>query len=47
VSFRLADSDITAFAEGPVVLGLDHPNYAEETTLRGATIEELLRDLRG
>ena len=47
VFFRFRDPDIEAFAAGPVVLAAEHPEYREETTLDGATIAELLGDLRG
>lgn len=47
VRFQLAPEQIAAFGSGPVVLALEHENYAEETPLSPETVEELLRDLRG
>ena len=35
------------FPAGPVVLGLDHPEYTESALLSPGTVEELLSDLRG
>jgi hypothetical protein len=47
VRFELTPEQVEAFGAGPVVLGLDHPDYAESTELSAATAEELLSDLRG
>ncbi len=40
------DAMIDAFETGPVSLVIDHPNYSESTVLAGATVAELLTDLR-
>lgn len=45
VSFSLTPAQVAAFADGPVALALDHPNYRHDTTLSGETIDELLADL--
>jgi len=42
---NLTDS-ISAFATGPVTLVVEHPNYAESTTLTSDTVAELLNDLQ-
>jgi hypothetical protein len=47
VRFELTPEQVAAFGAGPVVLGLDHPAYAESAELAPATIAELLRDLQG
>jgi hypothetical protein len=47
VRFELTPAQVEAFGSGPVVLGLDHPEYAQSTELAAATVEELLSDLRG
>jgi hypothetical protein len=45
--FELDPSQIERMAEGPVVLRLDHPAYAERADLADHTVAELLTDLRG
>jgi hypothetical protein len=45
VHFRFTEPQIAAFASGPVVLAMDHPNYPEATEIASATISELLTDL--
>jgi hypothetical protein len=47
VRFELTPEQVEAFGTGTVLLGLDHPEYAESTELSAATVEELLSDLRG
>jgi hypothetical protein len=47
VRFLLDADDVEAFAGGPVVLAVDHPNYAERVELAPDTVAELLSDLRG
>jgi hypothetical protein len=47
VHFGLTPAEVEAFAAGPVLLAVDHPNYQEATELRAETIAELLTDLRG
>ncbi len=44
--FELSPAEVDRFAAGPVVLGVDHPDYPEAVTLTGETVAELLRDLR-
>jgi hypothetical protein len=44
--FSLTPDQVERFAAGPVVLVVDHPEYAHETTLGPDTVAELLRDLR-
>jgi len=46
VRWALDDAEVEAFAAGPVVLAVDHPDYQHETTLAAATVAELVRDLR-
>ena len=46
VRFRLDPTDIHAFADGPVILAVDHPNYQAETGLADVTRATLLADLR-
>jgi len=47
VRFQLNDDEIDAFATSEVALGIDHPNYREETLLSAETKASLLDDLRG
>jgi hypothetical protein len=50
VRFRFTEAQIAAFADGPVVLAVSHPQYpdgASGTELSGAARSELLKDLRG
>jgi len=47
VRFELTPEQVAAFEQGPVELAVDHPEYQHATLLEGATVEELLRDLRG
>jgi hypothetical protein len=47
VHFDFEPGDIERFAEGPVTLVVDHPEYTHETVLSDDTRAELLRDLRG
>lgn len=47
VGWDLTSDQVEAFAAGPVVLALEHPEYEHEVTLSAATTEELLADLRG
>ncbi|MFQ5558503.1 MAG: DUF3501 family protein [Acidimicrobiales bacterium] len=47
VRWRLGPEAVAAFACGPVTLVIDHESYRHETTLADATVDELLRDLRG
>jgi hypothetical protein len=47
VGFALSPAQIDAFAEGPVVLALTHPEYEHGTELDESTRAELLSDLRG
>jgi hypothetical protein len=45
VGFTLDADQIERFAAGPVLLGLDHENYAHEVELGAETVAELLADL--
>ena len=45
--FALTPGQAEAFVAGPVVLAVDHPNYAERTVLGPGTVAELVDDLRG
>jgi hypothetical protein len=47
VSFSLSAAQVGAFADGPVVLALDHPAYRHETKLAPETVGELFSDLIG
>lgn len=47
VNFSLSAAQVGAFADGPVVLALDHPAYRHETPLGQETIGELFADLTG
>lgn len=47
VNFSLSAAQVGAFADGPVVLALDHPAYRHETVLGPETIGELFADLTG
>ncbi|HET6873868.1 MAG TPA: DUF3501 family protein [Acidimicrobiales bacterium] len=46
VRFSLTPDQVEAFAAGPVVLAVDHPEYQEATTLGEETRRALLVDLR-
>jgi len=45
--WELTPDQVAAFAGGPVVLAIDHPDYLEQTELSATTVAELLGDLRG
>jgi len=50
IRFRFTEAQVAAFAEGPVVLAVSHPQYpegADGTELSPAARSELLGDLRG
>jgi hypothetical protein len=47
VRFELTDEQVDRFAGGPVVLAVNHPNYAEGAHLSEGTVASLLTDLRG
>lgn len=47
VAFALSPSQVEAFAEGPAVLAVTHPDYGHQLVLADATRAELLADLRG
>ncbi|MDQ1437466.1 MAG: hypothetical protein QOK43_1095 [Acidimicrobiaceae bacterium] len=47
VRFRLSPEQVGRFASEPVVLAVNHPNYAEGTHLSDDTKRALLEDLRG
>jgi hypothetical protein len=50
IRFRFTEAQIAAFADGPVVLAVSHPQYPEGTPgteLSEAARSELLSDLRG
>ena len=47
IGWSLTPAQVEAFAAGPVVLALTHPNYAFELELGPETRAELLADLRG
>jgi hypothetical protein len=44
--FEATPAQIETFAQGPVVLVIDHPAYREEVELAQMTVDELLNDLR-
>jgi Protein of unknown function (DUF3501) len=46
VHLALTPAQTEAFANSPIALVVDHPNYRHETVLGPATIAELLGDLR-
>ena len=45
VRFQLSPEQRTCFGEGPVILGVDHANYAHSVPLAAPTVTELLGDL--
>lgn len=45
VGWELTPEQVAAFAEGPVVLAVTHPEYRHELVLEPATTAELLADL--
>ncbi len=47
IGWSLTPAQVEAFATGPVVVALTHPNYAFELELGPETCAELLADLRG
>jgi hypothetical protein len=50
IRFRFTEAQVAAFADGPVVLAVSHPQYpegADGTELSSAARSELLGDLRG
>lgn len=47
VHFAFEPDQIERFANGPVTLLVDHPNYRHQVALEDATRRELLSDLRG
>jgi hypothetical protein len=47
VTFSLSAAQVGDFADGPVVLALDHPAYQHETALTPETVGELFSDLTG
>lgn len=47
IGWSLTPAQVEAFAAGPVVLALTHPNYVFELELSPETRAELLADLRG
>ena len=47
IGWSLTPAQVEAFAAGPVVLALTHPNYVFELELSPETHAELLADLRG
>ena len=46
IGFVLTESEVEAFAAGPVELAVNHPEYQASVTLGGETTAELLADLR-
>ncbi len=44
VKIALGEELIEAFAEGPAVLAVDHPQYAHESELTEATRRSLVAD---
>jgi hypothetical protein len=46
IGFALTESEVEAFAAGPVELAVNHPEYQASVTLGGETTAELLADLR-
>lgn len=47
VNWRFEPDQVEAFRSGPVILGVDHPNYTESTTLDAEVVAELAGDLTG
>jgi Protein of unknown function (DUF3501) len=47
VRFAFAPAQVAAFADGPVSVTVDHPEYLESAVLSAETRAELLADLRG
>lgn len=47
VHFEFTPSEIALVGSGPVILAVDHPEYAYETVLGAETVAELLSDLDG
>ena len=47
IGWSLTPAQVEAFAAGPVVVALTHPNYGFELVLSPETHAELLADLRG
>jgi uncharacterized protein DUF3501 len=47
VRWVLSPDEVEAFAAGPVVLAVNHPDYTFDTALAEGTRAELLGDLRG
>jgi hypothetical protein len=47
VRFELNPEEVAAFAQGPVVLAVNHPQYAEGTRLSDETRASLVEDLLG
>ena len=45
--FSFTESEIAAFAAGPVALAVRHPEYRARTELPRSTVDELLGDLQG
>ena len=46
VGWRLSPAEVDAFADGPVTLVSDHPEYRYETVLSDDTHAELMADVR-
>lgn len=47
LGWQLTPEQIDAFADGPVLIAIDHPAYLEQAELSDTTRAELLSDLRG
>jgi len=47
IRFEFTPEQVEAFSAGPVRLGVDHPEYKEETELSETTRMSLLEDLQG
>jgi hypothetical protein len=47
IRFEFTPDQAQMFAEGPVILGLDHDHYQERTELPASTVSELTGDLLG
>jgi hypothetical protein len=47
IGFELSPAAVDAFAAGPVVVAVKHPNYDHSVALGPDSHEELLGDLRG
>jgi hypothetical protein len=47
IRFELTAEQVERFAEGPVSLAVNHPEYRHSTPLADASVAELLSDLRG